>query len=275
MKIAVIGAGRMGSWLIRNLAKNHHIGVYDTDRLKARRTDPDILFDALAGLRTFQPEIMINAVTLQRTLEVFEACLPFLPPGCLLVDIASVKGRISEFYQSCGFRFVSTHPMFGPTFANVENLKDESVIIMKESDASGARFFKDFFTRLGLNIYEYSFMEHDQMIAYSLSIPFASTIVFAACITELAVPGTTFKKHLDIARGLLSEDDYLLAEIIFNPHTLPQLEMITSRLEFLKHVVKQKDFQEAVRFFNRLRKNIQSKGDSGLRQPLYPPTEKS
>lgn len=275
MKIAVIGAGRMGSWLIRNLAHKHHIAVYDSDGLKARRANPDVLLNALADLRTFQPEIMINAVTLPKTVDVFEASLPFLPPECLLVDIASVKGGISEFYRTCGFQFASIHPMFGPTFADVQNLKEESAIIIKESDQSGARFFKDLFGRLGVNIYEYSFIEHDQMIAYSLSIPFASTIVFAASMTELAVPGTTFKKHLDIARGLLSEDDYLLAEIIFNPHTLPQLELITSRLEFLKHVVKQKDFQEAVRFFNRLRKNVQSEGEVASRPVGSPSTEKS
>lgn len=32
-------------------------------------------------------------------------------------------------------------------------------------------------------------------------------------------PGTTFKKHMAIAKGLLSEDDYLLQEILFNPRT--------------------------------------------------------
>ena len=30
-------------------------------------------------------------------------------------------------------------------------------------------------------------------------------------------PGTTFKKHMAIAKGLLSEDDYLFQEILFNP----------------------------------------------------------
>ena len=45
-----------------------------------------------------------------------------------------------------------------------------------------------------------------QMIAYSLTLPFASTMVFAACMNNTAVPGTTFRKHLEIAKGLLQED---------------------------------------------------------------------
>ncbi len=71
-----------------------------------------------------------------------------------------------------------------------------------------------------------------------------------------AVPGSTFKKHQEIAKGLLSEDDTLLAEILFNPYSLTQLEEVTNKLEFLKHVIRQRDFDEAEKFFNRLRKNI-------------------
>jgi len=72
-----------------------------------------------------------------------------------------------------------------------------------------------------------------------------------------AVPGSTFKKHHEIAKGLLSEDDTLLAEILFNPYSLSQLEEVTNKLEFLKHVIRQRDFDEAEKFFNRLRKNIE------------------
>jgi prephenate dehydrogenase len=68
-------------------------------------------------------------------------------------------------------------------------------------------------------VFEYSFREHDETIAYSLSVPFASTLVFASVMKHQKAPGTTFKRHMDIARGLLSEDDFLLTEILFNPFT--------------------------------------------------------
>ena len=44
-------------------------------------------------------------------------------------------------------------------------------------------------------------------------------------------PGTTFKKHMAIAKGLLSEDDYLLQEILFNPRTPPTSGEYTSGTE--------------------------------------------
>lgn len=263
MKIAVIGAGHMGSWLVRELSRGHDIGLYDLDPAKALALALGTVFAGPADLAPFRPEILINAVSLPRTIEAFQTVLPHLPPGCLLVDIASVKGRIPDYYRDCGFRFASVHPMFGPTFANVEDLRNENAIIIKESDEAGARFLRDFFRGLGLRIFEASFEEHDRMIAYSLSVPFTSTLVFAASATNLAVPGTTFRKHLEIARGLLSESDDLLAEILFNAHTLPQIDMITGRLELLKHIVRQRDFQEASRFFNRLRRNIGIAVDAG------------
>jgi prephenate dehydrogenase len=59
-----------------------------------------------------------------------------------------------------------------------------------------------------------------------------------------------------LARGLLSEDDHLLAEILFNPHSVAELNKITSRLEFLKHIISARDQGEAKEFFRRLRENI-------------------
>jgi prephenate dehydrogenase len=256
MNIAILGAGRMGTWLVKELSRSHDVGVHDLDPVKASASGVAAVFESPADLAPFRPDILINAVSLPRTVEAYEAVLPHLPPGCILADIASVKGKIPEFYRDCGFRFASVHPMFGPTFANVENLRNESAIIIKESDTAGAHFFRDFFGGLGLKIFEFSFEEHDRMIAYSLSVPFTSTRVFAASASSLTVPGTTFKKHLEIARGLLSESDDLLAEILFNTHTLPQLDMITGRLELLKHIVRQRDGQEASLFFDRLRSNI-------------------
>jgi prephenate dehydrogenase len=256
MKIAVLGAGHMGRWLLSELAKDHEVCAYDTAGARAAGLP---LVKALAGLselKSFQPDILINAVSLQNTVAAFEAGAPYLPAHCLLCDVASVKGEIPAYYRSSKFRFASVHPMFGPTFANVQRLKDENVIIINESDPQGVRFFSDFFARLDLKITEVSFEEHDRMIAYSLALPFASTMVFAACMERSTVPGTTFKRHLEIARGLLSEDDYLLGEIIFGPHSLEQLDKVTARLEFLKHVIKGHDYEEAKAFFAKLRENI-------------------
>jgi prephenate dehydrogenase len=214
------------------------------------------IFNELAEIKDFQTEILINTVSIQNTILAFELAASYLPEECIVADVMSVKGKINEFYDGYKFRFVSVHPMFGPTFTDIDQLGEENVIIIRESCFEGALFFRDFFQGLGLRIFEYSFDEHDQLITYSLTLPFTSSLVFAANMDYSTVPGTTFKKHHEIAKGLLSEEDTLLSEILFNPYSLSQLEKVTNKLEFLKHVIRQRDFDEAHKFFDSLRKNI-------------------
>lgn len=257
MKIAVIGTGHMGAWFARELAnEGHQVAVFDRNQEAARQVGNVRILEALSELADIAPDMLLNAVSIQHTTEAFEACLKYLPDHCVLVDVASVKGDLPIYYQKGKFRYASLHPMFGPTFANVNQLQEENTILISESDPNIKEFFRAFFSRRELNIFEFSFKQHDQMIAYSLTLPFASSLVFAACMKSTAVPGTTFKRHLTIAKGLLSEDDHLLAEILFNTYSMEQLEKVTSRLEFLKHVIKGRDYEEAQRFFDQLRDNI-------------------
>jgi prephenate dehydrogenase len=256
MRITILGTGNMGVWFANWLKRNHKIGVYDLNREKANKISGVEIFSEMPEIEDFQTQLLINAVSIQNTILAFESVASYLPEDCIISDVMSVKGEINEFYSGCNFRFASIHPMFGPTFTDIERLGEENVIIIRESCLEGALFYRDFFMDLGLQIFEYSFEEHDQLIAYSLTLPFASSLVFAANMNLSTVPGTTFKKHHEIAKGLLSEEDTLLAEILFNSHSLSQLEMVTNKLDFLKHVIRQKDFDEAKKFFNRLRKNI-------------------
>lgn len=112
---------------------------------------------------------------------------------------------------------------------------------------------------LNLRVFEYSFEEHDETIAYSLSIPFASTLVFTSVMKHQEAPGTTFKRHMDIAKGLLSEDDYLLTEILFNPYTPSQVEGIRRELKNLLTIIENKDNEAMKEFLTTARKNIAEK----------------
>lgn len=256
MRVAVIGAGNMGSWLVEALCLEHEVGVYDTDRNKLKYFFNSRKFLYLEDLLEYEPDILVNAVSLEKTVNVFTEVVPFLPENCMISDITSVKNILPDYYKNCGKRFVSTHPMFGPTFANIRDLKNEHAIIIKESDEEGKQFFRDFYSSLGLNIHEYTFKEHDETIAYSLSIPFSSTLVFGSCMREQKAPGTTFRKHFEIAKGLMSENDFLLAEILLNPYSLEQIQKISQSLNHLLAMIQEKDMEGLQAFFMKVRKNI-------------------
>lgn len=256
MRIAIIGAGNMGSWMVESLCLDYEVGVFDTDRTKMRYFFNSRKFLYLEEIMDFKPDMLINAVSLDKTISVFEEIISYLPENCILADITSVKNGMAEYYKKSGRRFVSTHPMFGPTFANVRDLRDESAVIITESDEEGKEVFRKFYSSLKIKIFEYSFKEHDETIAYSLSIPFASTMVFASIMKEQEAPGTTFKKHLNIAEGLLSEDDFLLSEILLSPHSLDQVERISEEMSSLTEMLKAGDKEKLKKFFGNLRSNI-------------------
>lgn len=256
MKILIAGAGKMGSFFSDLLSFNHEVAVFDVnpERLKftfnvQRLSNPE-------DIKAFEPQLLINAATVKYTIDAFNMMLPYLPADCILADIASVKTGLPEFYAGCNHPFVSTHPMFGPTFASLSNLSNENAIIIKEGDYLGKIFFKDLYNGLHLNIREYTFEEHDEVIAFSLSVPFTSTLVFGGVMKHQDAPGTTFKRHMAIARGLMSEDDFLVTEILFNPHTAEQIERIQANLDELKDIVIKKDAERMKAFLARVRENI-------------------
>ena len=256
MRILIMGAGKMGSFFTDVLSFEHEVAVYDVDPKRLRFMYNCYHFTNMDEVENFHPELVINAATVKYTLDAFRQVLPHLTKDCIISDIASVKTGLKEFYENCGFRYVSTHPMFGPTFANLDKLSTENAIIIKEGDHLGRIFFKDLYHRLGLNIFEYTFDEHDETVAYSLSIPFVSTFVFAAVMKHQDAPGTTFKRHMAIAKGVLSEDDYLLQEILFNPRTPEQVEGIRTELNELLDIISEKDGDRMHAYLEKIRKHI-------------------
>ena len=256
MRILILGAGKMGSFFLDLLSFDHETAVYERDPKRLRFTYNTQRFTQLDEIDEFKPELVINAVTVKYTIPAFDEVLPHIPSDCIISDISSVKTGLKDYYEQTGHRYVSTHTMFGPTFANLNQLSDENAIIISEGDYMGRIFFKDLYSRLGLHIYEYTFEEHDETVAYSLSIPFVSTFVFAAVMKHQDAPGTTFKRHISIAKGVLSEDDYLLQEILFNPKTGPQVENIRRELKELLEIINNKDADGMKAYLSKIRSNI-------------------
>ncbi len=256
MKILILGAGKMGSFFTDVLSFDHECAVYEIEPRRMRFLYNTQRFTTIEEIENFRPNLVINCVTLKYTLQVFDQLIPHLPDDCILSDISSVKTGFREYYEKTGRHYCSTHPMFGPTFANLGALSSENAIVINEGDYLGRVFFLDLYRRLGLNVHEYTFEEHDEAMAYSLSVPFVSTFVFSAVMKRQDAPGTTFKRHLNIAKGVLSEDDTLLREILFNPRTKHHVEQIRSELKELIQIIETRNEDALNAYLTKIRKNI-------------------
>jgi prephenate dehydrogenase len=84
MKILIAGAGKMGSWLVESLCLDHDVAVYDKDKTKLKYLFHAHRFISLEEIQAFQPELLINAVSLQHTIPAFREVLPLLPQNCII-----------------------------------------------------------------------------------------------------------------------------------------------------------------------------------------------
>src|SRR5690554_6834768 len=137
MKILILGAGKMGSFFADVLSFDHEVAVLDTDPQKLRFIYNTLRMTDPAELTAYAPELVINAAMLKYTIPAFNNVLPYLPTNCILSDIASVKTGLEAFYKENKHPYVSTHPMFGPTFASLSDLSTQSAIIITESSHLG------------------------------------------------------------------------------------------------------------------------------------------
>ena len=255
-RVAVIGAGKMGSWFASALSTFCTVSIFDIVPENMKNIPCIESLEALDCLRFFNPTILVNAVNLERTREVFDEALPFISENCVLVDIMSIKGRIRDYYSSLEQPFVSIHPMFGPRFADMADLILENAIIVEESHPATSLLFKEFFKKLGITVHTLPMDSHDREMANSLTLPFAASIVFSATAEKDGIPGTTFTRHNLMARRLFMEDDYLLSEVLFNPDSMPAIEKICSSLEYMKHVIRAKDYKLAGEYISDLREKV-------------------
>lgn len=69
-------------------------------------------------------------------------------------------------------------------------------------------------------------------------------------------PGTTFKRHMRIAKGVLNEDDFLLQEVLFNPYTSENVAKIRTELKELLEIIDNKDAEGMKNYLAKIRNNV-------------------
>lgn len=257
MKILILGAGKMGSFFTDLLSFEHEVAVLESDPKRMRFIYNALRLQKPEEVAEFKPELVINCVTLSYTIEAFKSVMPYLQPYCIISDIASVKTHLKEFYETCGFPYVSTHPMFGPTFANLGQLEKENTIIISEGDHLGKIFFKDIYSSLRLHICEYTFEEHDKsrglFARYSVCIhngirchdetPGCSGYNFQTSHEDSQRPA--FRRRLSIDGNP------------FQPRTPHQIARIQEELDILQEIIKNKDSERMKEYLTKIRKNIE------------------
>ncbi len=167
-------------------------------------------------------DMVILAVPVDKIIPALKEISPNLKKGCIVIDVASVKGPVVRRAENIIGRigaFVGVHPMAGSECRGVESavgnlFMDAPCIITKtkRTDLKALRTVRDFWRRLGAKIYILSPEVHDIRISNISHLPHvaASALLSAAETPFLKFAATGFKDTTRIA----SSDPNLWASIL-------------------------------------------------------------
>lgn len=174
-----------------------------------------------------------------------------IPPGALLVDIASVKTpAVSGMIELArdDIELLSIHPLFGPA----ADFGESTVVSIEIRSGPRAAEFIDFFRRWGCHVKKLSADEHDLKMAYVQSLCHALVITLGqtgrAEALRLGAPRdmlTPFSHSLFRLLERIGDagPDLYAAIQIMNPHTLSMIDKYILQLQEFRELVADKDLE--------------------------------
>jgi prephenate dehydrogenase len=232
-------------------------------------------------------DLVVLATPVSAMAGVLRRAAPALSAGCVVTDVGSVKGPLTETLPGLlpkDVHFVGSHPMAGSHERGMEHARGDlfegAVCIVTPtpgSDAGAVSRVEAFWRALGARVERRSADAHDTAVGWVSHVPHAVAFAFAAALgaaprdaTALAGPG--FRDFTRIARS----DAELWAEILtLNRKALAgPLQTFASRLAELGRALDAGDAETVGRFLAAARENLapsalgqESKARSGGEKP--------
>jgi prephenate dehydrogenase len=267
MKIAVIGAGKMGVWFAKFFNdKNEEVVLADRKREKL-----EALKDLPVDLTTNFKEAVCYAdqiylcVSINAIEEVVKTIGPVLHQGQVVMDICSIKeAPVKTMHQYIkGATVLGTHPVFGPGSHGVKG----KAYILTPTNVEEEKFaveFKKWLEEQEANVFIMSPTKHDELMSVVLGFPHFLGLV--ACETLLEqknytetknVAGTTYRMLFTLAESTALETPDLFARL---QTSLPELGKIEDQFmakaqEWL-NLIKNKDTAAIVKRMEQLKKQL-------------------
>jgi len=166
VKVAIIGTGAMGRWLVGFAKQNlGEVVLADAIAAKAERvaTEFGVNFRSVPEAAA-EAELVLVAVPISKTPDVIKSLAGQVQRGTLLADVSSVKSDVIEAMQTIEAKveLVSLHPLFGPGATSVKG-KDFVAIPVKPGKRYAA--LKHRLLELGARVTEMGAEDHDRLMA--------------------------------------------------------------------------------------------------------------
>jgi prephenate dehydrogenase len=267
MKIAVIGAGKMGVWFAKFFqSKGYDVILADRKKEKLAKLK-DLLVDLTYNFEEAVQDAdqIFLCVSINAMEEVVKAISPAVHDGQIVMDICSIKeAPVQTMHQYIkGAMVLGTHPVFGPGSNGVKH-KAYVLTPTNPKEQKFAEEFKAWLEKEEAHVFIMTPKKHDELISVVLGLPHFLGLV--ACETLLEqknlpetkkVAGTTYRMLFTLAEATALETPDLYAAVQTNLPELGNIEdTFMAKAQELLTLIKNKDTKAIVERMEQLKKKL-------------------
>ncbi len=253
MKIAIIGAGRMGRWFAKFfLEQGFSVIVSDKDPEKLAKISEELnIIKTTNNVKAVQSaDRILICVPIDNFEEVVSEIQPYIHKNHEIMDICSVKEKPVELmhkYIKTG-TILGTHPMFGP---GVKNIKNQNFILTPTNakEEMLAKSFGEWLKNKGARVYFMTPKEHDEIMSIVLGLPYflsyvtCETLISCGKFSEAKkTAGPSYKLLLTLVEALVSEETEFAASLQMSlPKVGEVADLFLEKVKEWLKVIKRKD----------------------------------
>jgi prephenate dehydrogenase len=233
MKVAIIGAGKMGRWFTNFfLEEGDSVIVSSRSEEKLLKLKEEFGVEIATNVDAVKrADRILMCVPIENFEEVVKEIHSHVRPNQVVMDICSVKEmpvKIMHKYIKAGVT-LGTHPVFGP---GVKGIKDQNFILTPttKKEEVFAEDFKGWLEERGANVFIMSPRRHDELMSVVLGLPHFLGLVVCDTLLDYGdfletkrVAGASYRMLLTLAEAIASEETGFYASLQM---MLPEVEKI-------------------------------------------------
>jgi len=253
VKVAVIGAGKMGRWFV-NLFKNEGFSVVVASRTQSKADALKTEFGVEVANSNAEAVVGADWVVLCVSLTSLDTVLQeigsHIKDNQVVMDISSIKEipvNLLHKYVKDGV-VLGTHPVFGP---GAKSLQGQNFVLtpVSENENQFSSQFKDWLQKRGAKVSVLTPRAHDELMSLVLGFPHFVGLVAGDALVEnpnfegaKTVGGATYKLLLTLAESVSSEEPHFYSNLHMSLPEMEELEtLFLKKVEEWLKLVKNKD----------------------------------
>ena len=268
MRIAVIGAGKMGVWFAKFFqSKGYDVVLADRKKEKLAKLKKDLHVELTADFKVAvqNADQILLCVSINAMEEVVKTISPAIHEGQVVMDICSIKeAPVKTMHQYIkGAVVLGTHPVFGPGSNGVKH-KAYVLTPTNAKEQAFAEKFKQWLEKEDAHVFIMTPKKHDELMSVVLGLPHFLGLV--ACETLLEqknlpetkkVAGTTYRMLFTLAEATALETPDLYASLQTNLPDLGKIEdQFMAKAQEWLNLIKKKDATAIVERMEQLKKKL-------------------